>query len=65
MSPRPSTAVPSDTTATVLPLIVNVILLWVTDKLLHVFDIENAKALWLMAIFVTVANGLAMFLTRF
>jgi putative membrane protein len=49
----------------VLPLIVNVILLWVTDKLLHVFEIENAKALWLMAILVTVANGLAMFLARF
>ena len=30
-----------------------------TDKLLHVFEIENAKALWLMAILVTVVNGLA------
>jgi putative membrane protein len=49
----------------VLPLIVNVILLWVTDKLLHVFEIEDAKSLWLMAIFVTIANGLAHFLIRF
>jgi uncharacterized membrane protein YvlD (DUF360 family) len=49
----------------VLPLIVNVILLWITDKVLHVFEIENAKALWLMAILVTVVNGLAHFVLRF
>jgi putative membrane protein len=48
-----------------LPLIVNVILLWVTDKLLHVFEIENAKSLWLMAIFISVVNALFMFLMRF
>ena len=28
----------------VMPLIVNVILLWLTDKVLHVFEIEDAKA---------------------
>ncbi len=49
----------------VMPLIINVVLLWVTDKVLHVFEIENAKALWLMAIVVTIANGLAAFLLRF
>jgi uncharacterized membrane protein YvlD (DUF360 family) len=48
-----------------VPLIINVVLLWVTDKLLHVFEIENAKALWLMGILITIANGVAAFLIRF
>lgn len=49
----------------VLPLIVNVIVLWLTDKLLHVFEIEDAKGLWLMAIVITAVNALFVFLTRF
>jgi uncharacterized membrane protein YvlD (DUF360 family) len=40
----------------IMPLVVNVILLWLTDKVLHVFEIEHAKALWLMACFITAAN---------
>ena len=47
----------------IMPLVVNVILLWLTDKVLHVFEIEHAKALWLMACFISVANfvlGLAL-----
>lgn len=39
-----------------LPLIINAILLWLTDKALHVFEIEDAKALWLMALLITAAN---------
>jgi putative membrane protein len=49
----------------VLPLIANVILLWLTDKVLHVLDIEDARALWLMAILITVVNGLFHLLVRF
>jgi putative membrane protein len=48
----------------VLPLIVNVIMLWLTDKLLHVFEIEDAKGLWLMAILITAVNALFFLLTR-
>jgi uncharacterized membrane protein YvlD (DUF360 family) len=40
----------------IMPLVVNVILLWLTDKVLHVFEIEHAKALWLMALFISAAN---------
>jgi putative membrane protein len=42
-----------------LPLIINAILLWLTDKALHVFEIEDAKALWLMALVITAVNALA------
>jgi putative membrane protein len=40
-----------------LPLIVNAILLWLTDKALHVFEIENGKAHWLMALIITAVNA--------
>ena len=40
----------------IMPLVVNVILLWLTDKVLHVFEIEHAKALWLMACLITAVN---------
>jgi uncharacterized membrane protein YvlD (DUF360 family) len=40
----------------VMPLVVNVILLWLTDKALHVFEIEHAKGLWLMALLITAVN---------
>jgi putative membrane protein len=39
----------------VVPFVVNAILLWITDKVLHVFEIENGKALALMSGLVTVA----------
>lgn len=42
----------------VVPLIVNAILLWVTDKVLHVLEIKNQRALWLMALLISVANFL-------
>jgi putative membrane protein len=37
-----------------VPLIVNAALLWLTDRLLKSFEIESAKALWLMALMTTV-----------
>ncbi len=40
----------------VVPLVVNAILLWVTDKVLHVFEIQNTRALLLMALLISVAN---------
>lgn len=43
----------------VMPLIVNTILLWLTDKVLHVFEIEDAKALWLTSLLITVVNAVA------
>lgn len=42
----------------VVPLVVNVILLWLTDKLLKAFEIADARALWLMALLVSVVNAL-------
>jgi uncharacterized membrane protein YvlD (DUF360 family) len=48
----------------VLPLIVNAILLWLTDKVLHVFELEDAKALWLLAAVITAVNAGFHFLAR-
>jgi uncharacterized membrane protein YvlD (DUF360 family) len=45
----------------IMPLIVNAILLWLTDKVLHVFEIEDAKGLWLMALLITAVNALIHF----
>ena len=42
----------------VVPLVVNAILLWITDKVLHVFEIQNQRALWLMALLISAANFL-------
>ena len=42
----------------VMPLIVNAILLWLTDEILHVFEIEDKKGLFLMAFLITLANAL-------
>jgi putative membrane protein len=39
-----------------IPLIVNAALLWVTDRLLHVFEIQSVKALALLAVLVTAVN---------
>src|SRR4051812_37843701 len=47
-----------------IPLIVNAVLLWLTDRLLKSFELANAKALWLMALAITVARGLLHFLWR-
>jgi uncharacterized membrane protein YvlD (DUF360 family) len=48
----------------VMPLIVNTILLWLTDKVLHVFEIEDAKALWIMSLLITIVNAIAHFALR-
>jgi putative membrane protein len=42
----------------VLPLIVNAIVLWLTDKFLHAFEIEDARTLWLAACAITLVNFL-------
>ena len=39
-----------------IPFIVNAILLWMTDKLLASFEIDNAGALLVAAGFITVGN---------
>ena len=41
-----------------IPLVVNAILLWITDKALPAFEIQNARALWLMALLISAANFL-------
>jgi putative membrane protein len=40
----------------IMPLVINTILLWLTDKALHVFEIEDARALWLMSLLITAVN---------
>jgi uncharacterized membrane protein YvlD (DUF360 family) len=47
-----------------LPLIINAILLWLTDKALHVFEIETGKAHWLMALIITLVNAATYFALR-
>jgi uncharacterized membrane protein YvlD (DUF360 family) len=42
----------------VLPLIVNAVVLWLTDKFLHAFEIEDKRTLWLAACAITVVNFL-------
>ena|SRR5438046_693623 len=42
----------------VLPLIVNLIILWLTDKLLHAFEIADGRTLWLAAGAITLVNFL-------
>jgi putative membrane protein len=41
-----------------VPLIVNAVLLWITDKLMANFELRGARGLWLSALIITVANGL-------
>jgi uncharacterized membrane protein YvlD (DUF360 family) len=48
----------------VMPLIVNAILLWLTDKALRVFEIEDARGLWLMALLITAVNAATHFALR-
>jgi putative membrane protein len=40
----------------ILPFIVNAIVLWLTDKLLAAFEIDNARTLWLAAAGITLVN---------
>jgi putative membrane protein len=41
-----------------VPLIVNTVLLWVTDKLLASFEIQNTRSLLISAAVITVVNGI-------
>jgi len=41
-----------------IPLIVNAALLWLTDRVVKSFEIDNAKGLWLMALLITTGNWL-------
>lgn len=40
-----------------LPFIVNLILLWITDKLLESFELESLRALLVSAAVITLVNG--------
>ena len=40
----------------VLPFVVNLILIWITDKLLHAFRVDGFKSYALLALFITAAN---------
>jgi putative membrane protein len=40
-----------------IPFIVNLVLLWITDKLLHAFEIQDGKSLLLSAAAITLVNG--------
>jgi len=42
----------------VLPLIVNAVVLWLTDKVLRAFEIDDWRALWLAAVGITLVNFL-------
>jgi len=42
----------------VLPLIVNAVVLWLTDKVLHAFEIDDWGTLWLAAAGITLVNFL-------
>jgi putative membrane protein len=40
-----------------VPLIVNTVVLWLTDKLLASFEIENMRSLLISSLVITVVNG--------
>src|SRR4051794_5896485 len=42
----------------ILPFIVNGIVLWLTDKFLHAFEIEDKRTLWMAAAVITLVNFL-------
>jgi len=42
----------------ILPLIVNAVVLWLTDKVLHAFEVDDAGTLWLAAGGITLVNFL-------
>ncbi len=41
-----------------VPLIVNAAVLWLTDKVIKPFEIDDAKGLWLTALLITAGNWL-------
>jgi putative membrane protein len=40
-----------------VPFIVNTVMLWLTDKLLHAFEIQTTRALLLSSAAITLVNG--------
>ena len=40
----------------ILPFVVNLILIWITDKLLHAFRVDNFKSYALLAALITMAS---------
>ena len=40
----------------IFPLVVNVVVLWLTDKFLQAFEISSARTLWLAAGAITLVN---------
>jgi putative membrane protein len=48
----------------VMPFIVNAVILWLTDKVLHAFEIDDAKSLFLSAGAITLANAVLIFVLR-
>ncbi|MCG5053065.1 MAG: phage holin family protein [Myxococcales bacterium] len=48
----------------VYPLLINVVLLWVTDLLIKDFELKSAKPLWLSAGIITLVNGLVHAILR-
>jgi putative membrane protein len=41
-----------------VPLIVNAIVLWITDKMMASFELRGARGLWLAALIITAVNWL-------
>jgi putative membrane protein len=48
----------------VFPLLVNAVLLWLTDKILDSFELRGARALWGSALAITVVNALLELVLR-
>jgi putative membrane protein len=40
-----------------VPFIVNTVMLWLTDKLIHAFEIKTTRALLLSSLAITLVNG--------
>jgi putative membrane protein len=47
-----------------VPFIVNTIVLWLTDKVLHAFEIRDLQALLISSGAITLVNGLLHFVIR-
>jgi putative membrane protein len=47
-----------------VPLLVNAVLLWITDKLLESFELRGAKALWTSAFVITLVSFVLELATR-
>ncbi len=48
----------------VYPLVINVVLLWVTDLLIEDFEIKTGKTLWLSALAITLVGAAVHFVLR-